>query len=214
MKNSLASRLACAGAVVASISFAFGTALAADGPPAGKMPPAVIGTIVNFDGKVLAIKTTEREDVSLTLATDVHVIDNQPATLADVRSNEFIGTTAVEEKDGKLHSREIHIFPESMRGAGEGHNPMGSPDTTMTNGNIATMTNGNVSAKGQAASGTVLKVTYKGGEKEIEVGADTSIVRMVPSDTSILKPGARVMAFTKPSKNGLIAMQITVTTTK
>ena len=110
---------------------------------------------------------------------------SRTATVADVKAGQFIGCTAVEGPDGKLRAREINILPESMRGVGEGHYPWGgAPKTTMTNGNIehvAGITDGNV-----------IKVSYKGGQIEIEIqpGVTVSVIEVVGRDA--LKPGTKI----------------------
>jgi hypothetical protein len=94
-------------------------------------------TVEKFDGIKLTVKTNAGETLSLMLPTGVSVVRSRPATVADIKAGQFIGCTAVEGPDGKLRAREIHILPESMRGAGEGHYPWGdTPKTTMINGNI------------------------------------------------------------------------------
>ena len=63
-------------------------------------------------------------------------------TLADIGGNTFIGATAVKDSAGRWTATEIHIFPESMRGAGEGHYAWDLPDSSMTNGAVTGNTAG------------------------------------------------------------------------
>jgi hypothetical protein len=100
--------------------------------------------------------------------------------MSDVASGKFIGTTTVGERDGGLVALEIHIFPENMRGTGEGHFDWDlRPASKMTNANVA-----NVVAMGKER---MLTVQYKGGEKKILVPENAVVVSFIPSDRSELK---------------------------
>ena len=83
-----------------------------------------------------------------------------------------------------LRAQEVHIFPESLRGTGEGHRPMDLPEQTMTNATV----------EGTAAlgAGRSLHLRYPGGEQTIEVGPDVRVVELVPGDRTLLVPGAEV----------------------
>ena len=45
------------------------------------------------------------------------------ASMADIKPGMFVGSTAMPGADGNLTAVEVHIFPEAMRGTGEGHRP-------------------------------------------------------------------------------------------
>ena len=105
-------------------------------------------------------------------------------SLADIRPGEFIGSAAIRHRDGTLHAQEVHIFPDSMRGTGEGHRPMDLPDQTMTNAAVEGIA--------EAPTGRVLTMRYPGGEQHIEVGPGIRVVGLVPGDASLLRPGVAV----------------------
>ena len=110
-----------------------------------------------------------------------------PASLADVKPGSFIGVAALPGEGSELKAMEVHIFPEAMRGTGEGFRPFDlAPKSSMTNGNI--------SARVDAASGPKLTVTYKGGEQTIVVDPKTPIVAFEPGAQTDLKPGAAIIA--------------------
>lgn len=172
---------------------------------APRMPEMVTGTVTANDGKTLSIKTQNEQVIALTLAPKVNVMANKSGSIADIKPDVFLGTTAVKQADGRLHATEVHIFPESMRGAGEGHYPWGTQaDTTMTNGSVSgpTMTNGNVQSQSQAGGGTTIKVMYKGGEQEIIVSPEVPVGLIVQADLSQLTPGTLVSAFTQRAPDG------------
>lgn len=131
-----------------------------------------------------------------------HIMASRKVSMADLKAGKFVGCTAVQTHGSTLHATECHIFPSSMRGTGEGHEPMGPPRTTMTNGNIASMTNGNVSAAKGRGHGLVLDVTYKGGSQHIEVSPRTHVTLIEKGGVSWIKPGVRVMGAAKMAKHG------------
>jgi hypothetical protein len=188
-------------------------AAAAEAAPQPKpQPPPVSGKVRALSGHVLTLGTIEHGDVRVTLGPDTHVVVNRPGTLADIRSGAFIGTTAVEGADGKLRATEVHVFPEALRGTGEGHYPWGTAAaTTMTNGNVRSMTNGSVAARTPgdgSAAGVSLDVTYKGGQTQVEVAADVPVVVITLTDEGALTPGTPVLAFGPPDATGGVAANL------
>jgi hypothetical protein len=115
-------------------------------------------------------------------------------TIADIKDNTFVGATAVKNRDGRWEATEVHIFPESMRGAGEGHYAWDLPESTMTNG-AAT----GVVAKGRGASMTV---HHTGGDVDIDVTKRTAIVALTTGSRALLVPRATIMALAVPGQNG------------
>jgi hypothetical protein len=146
----------------------------------------VRGAIEKVDGNTLSVKPDDGAVVALTLTNDATVVSVVKATLADVKEGSFVGSAAMPQPDGSQKALEVHIFPETMRGTGEGHRPFSVPNSTMTNGTVGDMVT--------ATDGQSLTVKYKGGEKKIVVPPGVPIVRYEISDRSALKPGARVTA--------------------
>jgi hypothetical protein len=160
---------------------------------AAPQPPVrVRGQIEKVDGNILAVKSREGAELTIRLADNVRVVAVVKASLADIKPNSYIGVTADPQPDGSQKAIAIHIFLESMRGAGEGHRPWDlRPGTTMTNAAVET-TAGSV-------DGQVLTVKYKmgerAGEQKVIVPAETAIVTFAPADKSELKPGAQIIIF-------------------
>jgi hypothetical protein len=174
-------------AVVAASSFS----AIAQQPPA---PSRVRGTIEGIDGEVLSVKSRSGDDVQLHMTGDMRVVGIIRISLADIKVGSFIGTTTVQGSDGNHNAVEVHVFPENMRGTGEGSRPYDlRPDSTMTNATVETVA-GN--------DGRVLLVKYKDGEKKVVVSPDTPVVTYVPADRSDLKAGAKVIAFMKKRPDG------------
>src|ERR1700676_669155 len=183
--------------LTASVFFAlFALPVFAQNPAQGQ-PARILGTVDSFNGQILSVKAQDGQVASIAVPPDLKVMANAKAGLADIKPGDFVGSAADKGSDGKLHAEEVHIFPEAMRGTGEGHRPMGSnPNRSMTNGTVAmndpearTMTNGTVSAA--SGMGTVtLTIKYKDGDQTIEVAPDTPIGTIIPGERALLKPGA------------------------
>jgi len=158
-------------------------------------PSRVRGTIEAVDGEMLAVKSRGGEDFKLRMASDMRVVGIAKISLADIKVGSFIGATTVPGPDGGNNAIEVHVFPEDMRGTGEGSRPFDlRPNSTMTNATVAETVAGN--------DGHTLMVKYKDGEKKVLVSPDTPVVTYVPADKSELKAGAKVIAFIKKLPDG------------
>ena len=158
-------------------------------------PSRVRGTIESVDGDVLSVKSRSGEDVKLHMTPDMRLVGISKISLADIKVGSFIGTTTVPGPDGIPTAVEVHVFPEDMRGTGEGSRPYDlRPNSTMTNATVAESVVGN--------DGHTLLVKYKDGEKKVSVPSETPVVTYVPADKSDLKAGAKVIAFTKKLPDG------------
>ena len=167
-------------------------------------PTRIRGTVEQVDGNTLTIKARSGEVMKVKVPDNVVVVGITKASIADIASGKFIGTTTVGERDGALVALEVHIFPENMRGTGEGHYDWDlRPSSKMTNANVA-----NVTSMGKDR---ILTVQYKGGEKKVLVPEKAVIVSFAPADRSELKPGARVFLNAQRQPDGsLTAARVNV----
>jgi hypothetical protein len=149
-------------------------------------PVRVRGTVEAVDGPMLTVKSRDGQTTYKVKLTDNAAVRGiVKAALTDIKDNSFIGVTGMPQSDGSQKAVEVHIFPEPMRGTGEGHRPWDlMPNSTMTNATVAQ------SVKG--VSGNEITLKYKVGEKKIVVVPETVIVTYVPGDKSELKPGAKI----------------------
>jgi hypothetical protein len=100
----------------------------------------IAGDIVKIDGLKLEIKTAGGQAVAVKLADNFRLSARSAADVTKLAPGAYVGTTAVPQSDGTLLAREVHVFPESMRGTGEGHRPTDAePGSTMTNATIASV---------------------------------------------------------------------------
>jgi hypothetical protein len=158
-------------------------------------PTRVRGTVEGVDGDTLAVKSRSGEEVKLHMAGNMVVLGLTRIGLTDIKVGSFIGTTTVPGPDGAPKAVEVHVFPENMRGTGEGSRPYDlKPNSSMTNATVAESVVGN--------DGHTLLVKYKDGEKKVEVPSDTPVVTYVPGDKSDLKAGAKIIAFMKQLPDG------------
>jgi hypothetical protein len=166
-------------------------------------PTRVRGTIKSVGPQDIHIVTRGGEPMTLRLPPDVQIAALVPIPIDAIKPGSFIGTAAVPQKDGTLRALEVHVFPESMRGTGEGHRPFDlGPDSTMTNGTVGDVV---------VSEGRTLKVTYKGGEKTIFVPPEVPIVTYEPGDRSMLVIGAHVIIFANDTPGAdLTATRISV----
>ena len=165
-------------------------------------PPRVRGVIQAVEGQTLVVTTQNEGTVRLTLTDMTGINGLEKRTMADIKDNTFVGATAVKDRNGRWQATEIHIFPESMRGAGEGHYAWDLPDSTMTNG-AAT----GIVAKGR---GGTLNVRHSGGSVEVDVTRHTDIVALTTGSRALLVPGATIMALAAPPAAGGNATAIAI----
>jgi hypothetical protein len=163
----------------------------------------VRATIEKVDGSTLTVKTRDGEDLKITLADKPTFLAIVPATLADLKPGTFVGSGATPGPDGSLVAMEVHIFPETMRGTGEGHRPMEGP-------NQATMTNASVDTSVGAVNGQMLTLKFKDGEKKLLVTPKTAIVAYTPGDRAELRPSIKIFiaAAQKQADGSLVTARI------
>lgn len=165
---------------VMSVVFACGASTYAQDAPV-----RVRGTITNVEGNTVSVTARNGAPMTVRLVGNARVVAIVKATLGDIKPGSFIGTTAKPDANGAMQAVEVHIFPEAMRGTGEGHRAWDlGPSTTMTNGTVAQAV--------EKVEGNTLTVKYKEGEKTVLVTPDTAIVTYVVADRDELKPGAKV----------------------
>jgi len=174
---------------------AFSLASFAQTPP----PPArVRGTVEKLENNVMTVKVPDGKIVAVRLADNFTVVGVSKAHIADIGEGKYIGTTTLGERNGGLAALEVHIFPEAMRGVGEGHYAWDlKPDSKMTNGNVA-----EVKAMGKDR---MLTVKYKGGEQRVAVPANAKIVMFEPAERNELKKGSHIFVVAQRQPDGSLS---------
>ncbi len=145
--------------VVAALSFVL---LCLTVPAQAQETMRIRGTIERIEGPVYVVKNRDGSELKLTVTDNPLYVAIVPATMADIKPGMFVGSAGMMQADGTQKAIEVHIFPESMRGTGEGHYDWDlMPKSKMTNGNVEQAVTG--------VDGPVLSVKYKDGEKKLVV---------------------------------------------
>jgi hypothetical protein len=192
------------------------TAVAAATPaqPASSADSAITirGTVVSATATEVVLKS-DTGNVTVNVTQPFHVYTRAPSTLSKVTASSFIGVTTVKQADGSERATGIHVFPEELRGLGEGSRMM-APDTTatarrMTNGNVASsqMTNGTATPKrmsnGNVSStnGSTLGVDYAGGSQTVTVPPKTPVTEFKLAKSGLVA-GQQVAVLVKRAADG------------
>lgn len=187
-------------AMAAAMMLAALPSFAQDKAPAAP-PTRIRATIEKFDNGVATVKAENGDTDMVTVGPKTNISGVDARKLSDIKPNEFIGVTALAGKDGVMHATEVHIFPEQMRGAGEGHYPWDKgANSSMTNAAVAGMIN--------SSDGKVFTMSFKDratgkmGEVKIDISPGIPIVAFVKGDESLLKPGAKTVMFARKNPDG------------
>lgn len=170
---------------IAPVAAAAALGLAAAGS-ANADPIHERGTITSLDGSVLKIKDRDGKDVMLNLDDGWKIVGASKATMADIKPGTFIGTATTGE-DAGMKAVEVVVFPEAMKGTGEGHYAW-----DLQPGGKTMMTNATVNNEVKGTDGKTVTLTYKGGEKKVDIKDNTPIVQLGDATKADLKPGAKV----------------------
>jgi len=158
----------------------------------------VRGTIDRVEGPIYVVKSRDGAELKVALAENGIVVAIVKASLSDIKPGLFVGSTAMPQPNGSQKAIEVHIFPEAMRGTGEGHYPWDLQANS-------TMTNANVEETVAGVDGQTLTLKYKTGEKKIVVTPQTAIVTYSPGDKNDLQPGTKIfIAAAKKQADGTL----------
>ena len=153
-------------------------------------PPALIrGQIEKADGSMLSVKLRDGKMLNVMVADNARVSALVKASLADIKTDSFIGIAGMPQPDGSIQAFSIHIFLPAQRGVvPDRSGPWDArPGSTMTNAYVGNMVKGK--------DGETLTVKYKDGEKKIVVTQDTVIAAVAKGDKSELKAGTPIIIF-------------------
>jgi hypothetical protein len=143
------------------------------------------GTIEQLSDGKLVLQERGGQRMELALAPDYRVTEVYPVTLAEVKPGSFVGVGGMPQPDGSQRAIAVLVFPEAMRGTGEGHYPFDFlPQSTMTNATVADVA--------KSPNGERLELKYKDGTKTIVVPPEAPIVSLRPGDRSMVAVGSRV----------------------
>jgi hypothetical protein len=166
----------------------------------------VFGVVDKMDATTISVKNNDGGAVDVyKLAPNVLYIQQANAKLTDIKPSDFVASAAVRKEDGKLHSTELRIFSEKMRGLGEGQRPMNDArNQTMTNATVS----GTVIANGS----NVMHVKFPGGESDLILDPDPNIpvLKFTDATSDIVKVGSKVRVQGVKNADGSVVNRITV----
>ena len=167
-------------------------------PASAQETVRVRGTVERIEGPVFVVKSRDGAELKLTVTDNPLFVAISPSTMADIKPGMFVGSAGMMQPDGTQKAIEVHIFPESMRGTGEGHYDWElKPQSKMTNGNVDQTVAG--------VDGPVLSVKYKDGEKKLVVTPETVVVTYVTGNRDDIKPGTKIfVAAAKKQPDGTL----------
>lgn len=174
-----------------------GLLLATTSPASAQRAPVehIRGTITAAKTSALTIRSRAGGMVTVALPEKLRVSGLARAKLSGVRKGTYIGATAAPGPGGILVAQELHLFPEKMRGVGEGHRPWDlTPKSTMTNAAVESVV--------EQVKGRVLTLSYKGGKQTVLVPPDAPVVAIVPAGRDMLVPGANVFVVARKGPGG------------
>jgi hypothetical protein len=187
-------------------------------------PIMVRGTVVSVSANKLVLKS-DTGVATVVMVQPFRLYTRVPADLSKVTENSFIGVTTVKQPNGSERATEIHVFPEELRGVGEGSRMM----TTATSASASRMTNGNVSASrmtngtasqsrmsnGNVSStnGSSLVVHYAGGSQNVTVPPNTPVTEFKIASRD-LAAGDQVAVLAKKAPDGSLAASQALSTAK
>ena len=163
----------------------------------------VTGTVGKLDGDRLTVNVANGRTQTVMLSADATIYGVEKRRLSDIKPGDFVASGGVRGTDGQIHAVELRIFPESMRGVGEGQRPWDvRPEGVMTNATVGTVS--------KTTDGGIVHVTYKGGESEYVVGPEVPVLAYVLADRTLLKNGAAVVSIAVKQPDGnLLTSRVT-----
>lgn len=177
----------------------FATAAAAESPPVH-----LKGAIQSVSGHGFTMSGGAAPvAVEVTDATKIASLES--AQIEDITPGLFVGTAAIPQPDGTLKALEVHIFPEALRGTGEGYRPFPQvAGGSMTNATVSNI----VGTQGAVTdNGLTLTLKYKDGQQTVVVPKGTPVVLLGQGDPSMLKAGAKVSVTGAKDASGAITAQ-------
>jgi hypothetical protein len=161
---------------------------------AAQPPVRVRGVIAHVDATSLTVKDRSGEIVTMVRTADMRVIEVLPVTMDAIKPNSFVGAGSLPQPDGTQRAVEVLVFPEAMRGTGEGFRPWDyMPNGTMTNATVSAL----AAAPASVPGGRKLVLNYKDGEKTVIVPRGTPIVTFKPAaqgdQQALVVQGAKVV---------------------
>jgi hypothetical protein len=167
-------------------------------PASAQETVRIRGTVERIEGPVYVVRNRDGAELKLSLTDNPLFVVIVPSKMADIKQGMFVGSAGMMQADGTQKAIEVHIFPESMRGTGEGHYDWDlMPKSKMTNANVEHAVN--------SVDGQMLSVKYKDGEKKLLVTPETIVVTYEMGKKEEVQPGTKIfVAAAKKQLDGTV----------
>ena len=167
-------------------------------PASAQETVRIRGTVERIEGPVYVVRNRDGAELKLSLTDNPLFVVIVPSKMADIKQGMFVGSAGMMQADGTQKAIEVHIFPESMRGTGEGHYDWDlMPKSKMTNANVEQAVN--------SVDGQMLSVKYKDGEKKLLVTPETIVVTYEMGKKEEIQPGTKIfVAAAKKQPDGTV----------
>jgi uncharacterized protein YuzE len=171
----------------------------------------VKGTIVSYDPatRYLTVASGKTATTTVLLPDNLRIVYNRRRKVADIKQGDFVGAAALKTSDGKLRAQEVALFPDELRGTGEGQYAIGgdASNRLMTNATVSGVTTsapnsgtlavdyrGAAAGAGGSCSGHANAAGGEGcsGHAEITVAPGIPVIGLVIGDETLLVPGMAV----------------------
>ncbi|MBB3445190.1 hypothetical protein [Rhizobium sp. BK379] len=161
------------------------------------------GSVVDFAGSNLKVKTREGETVDVALADGWQVASVANAKVTDIQPGDYVGIATLPKDQGGDGALEVLNFPPALKGAGEGSFGWDlKPNSSMTNATVADAV--------KDVDGRTVTVSYHGKEKKISIPDGTPVVTIAPATKDDLVAGAVVFISAEKASSGTVAHRVIV----
>jgi hypothetical protein len=198
-----------------------GAALLAGSAAMAQPPPRIKARLIAFDGKTLTLepwteksaKTPPADNKRFTVAVlpDTQYVTIEPSHFDAFKVGDYAGATASVGRGGRLRAVEVHLYPDRLRGSGEGRLPAPAAGQVILNGTLSAITvpgksggaltlhyrgailtgaDRNAVCEGRAPPPALASALSCKADAVIEVASDTPVTALVIGDAGLLAPGA------------------------
>src|SRR3954468_2812667 len=159
--------------------------------------PRIKATVVSFDGRALTLDDGSGKPMVVGLTPTTRIVRQEKRALADIKTGDYVGATLTLARDGSRHAQEVHQFPASLRGSGEGLVSIAN-NRLMIGGTVRAVAPGSLTLgyrgsdgwDGPGCSGRAAKAGGCRGSSAIAVVPGVPVIALIDGDKSLLVPGA------------------------
>ncbi|WP_139209991.1 hypothetical protein [Palleronia pelagia] len=177
------------------------TTLALATPAFAQETARLRGEVTSTSGDTVTVTTQGGDSYDVTLTDDFSVLVYEYIEIGDVRQGDFLSIPSTEGEDGRKVAVSINVFPEALRGTGEGETAWDlTEDSLMTNATVGEVVN--------ASDGSVIVVSYNGEDEPVLVPEGTPITEFNIAPDRDLSEGDMAILFVTQEPDGGISANL------